>query len=76
MCGLVQSYRQNDMETILPSKESANNVEPAASICFQDWGPKSDHGAKIELTFMTNFVCLFTNILYKSTAYFDGGGGE
>ena len=53
MCRLAQSYRQNNMETILPSKEFVNDVEPAASICFQDWG------AKIEHTFMTNFVQSF-----------------
>ena len=48
MCRLAQSYRQNDMEIILPSKESVNDVDSAASICFQDWGGgKSDHGAII-----------------------------
>ena len=30
MCRLVQSYRQNDLETILPSKEYVNDVEPAS----------------------------------------------
>ena len=48
------------------------------SICFQDWGwgggGKSDIGVKIEHTFMTNFVSLFTNILSKNTAYLGGGG--
>ena len=38
MCKLAQSYRQNDMETILPSKESVNDVEPAGSIYFLKLG--------------------------------------
>ena len=62
MCRLAQSYRQHDMETILPSKESVNDVEPVVSICFRI-------GEKIKHT----FVCLFTNILYKNAAYLVGG---
>ena len=49
MCRLAQSYSQNDMETILPSKESVNDVEPVASICFQDWGQKVTTGRKLNI---------------------------
>ena len=38
MCRLAQSYIQNDKDTILSSKEFVNDVEPAASISFPDWG--------------------------------------
>ena len=58
----------------------------SASICFLYWGLFSVLGAvfcigggghkvtgrKFNIHYMTNFVCLFTNILYRNTVVFLG----
>ena len=36
-------------------------------------GTKPDYRAKIEHTYMTNFVCICIKILYKNTVYLGGG---